>query len=62
MVYSVSSAGAKESRVPSTIKHLPSSEANLPLNSARFEQTEKAPSPIEVTLLGIVILSRLEQP
>ena len=61
MVYSVSSVEAKAWNTPSTIRHLPLSEANLPLNSVRFGQAANAPSPIEVTLWGIVTLSRLKQ-
>ena len=66
MVYSVSPAGAKEFNTPSIntpsiIKQRPSSEANLPLNSARLEQQLNAPYPISVTLSGMVTLARLSQ-
>ena len=60
MVYSVSPAGAKEFNTPSTIKQRPSSEAYLPLNSARLSQKENTCVSIEVTLSGMVTLARLE--
>ena len=61
IVYSVSPAGANEFRVPSIIKHLPSSDEYLPLNVFRLLQTANAAYPIVVTLLGIVTLVRLLQ-
>ena len=61
IIYSVSPAGANELSIPSIIKHLPSSDTNLPLNSIRLLQLEKAHPPIVVTLSGIVILVRLLQ-
>jgi hypothetical protein len=46
VMYSVRPANAKELRTPSTTRHLPSSDANLPLNSERFVQHANADSPI----------------
>ena len=40
IVYLVIPAGAKELIPPSIIRHLPSSDANLPLNSFRIEQPQ----------------------
>jgi hypothetical protein len=61
IVYSDIPAGAKATSSPLIIKHLPSLDANLPLNSFRFLHNLNADTPIVVTLSGIVILVRLQQ-
>ena len=62
IVYSVTPPPiANELSVPSIIKHLPSSDAYLPLNPVRLLQLLKALFPIEVTILGKVTLVRLSQ-
>jgi hypothetical protein len=62
IVYSVSVSGANEFRTPLTIKHRPSSDANLPLNSASQKPHLNAPCPKTVTLLGIIMDLSPEQP
>jgi hypothetical protein len=63
IVYLVKKAGAKATRLPSSlIRHLPSFEANLPLNEVRLLHPSKALLSTSVTLSGIVMLVRLLQP
>ena len=62
MIYSVSPAGAKAIIFLSTIRHLPSSDASLLLNSVRLKQPWNTNCPISVTQLGMNILVRLRQP
>ena len=47
---------------PWFIKNKPSMLANFPVKDISDKQREKTPSPILVTLSGIVMLVRLEQP
>ena len=54
IVYEVNPAGANAISSPSLIRHLPSSDANLPLNDFRLLQPLNALSPMLVTLSGMV--------
>jgi hypothetical protein len=62
IVYEVNPSGANAINSLSLIKHLPSLDANLPLNDFKLLQPANASAPIVVTLSGIVMLVRLLQP